>query len=51
MYLSNSLVYNGALKCGNDDVANARLALPMPENSEKVSLGMIGNCLIILFCN
>ena len=43
MYLSNSLVYNGALKCGNDDVANARLGLPMPENIEMVSMGIIEN--------
>lgn len=36
MYLSNTLVYNGCLKCGNDSVANNRLKWAKDGQLEKV---------------
>ncbi|KAK3084107.1 hypothetical protein FSP39_008260 [Pinctada imbricata] len=36
MYLSNTLVYNGALRCGSDEVANHRLIFPDPQCVAKV---------------
>lgn len=36
MYLSNTLVYNGCLKCGNDSVASNRLKWAKDGQLEKV---------------
>lgn len=38
MYLSNTLVYNGCLKCGNDTVASNRLKWAKDGQLEKVFL-------------
>lgn len=49
MYLSNTLVYNGCLKCGNDSVANNRLKWAKEDQMEKVLLPYIENMKTYLY--